>query len=168
MIIEGPPIGGSDLPVPLNQRYFEDYAPGSVCEYGTVRLEEADVIAFAKQYDPQDIHMNPELASHGPFGGLICSGWQSLGVMMRLYYEHYISEAAFLDFLGVDELRWLRPVRPGDSLTVRIRLMEATRSPSMPGQGRLRNFVELLNQDRKVVMKLQAISVVRCRQATRD
>lgn len=168
MILESPLIGGSDLAVRLEQRYFEDYAPGSVCEYGTVHLEEADVLAFARQYDPQDIHMNSALAAHGPFGGLICSGWQSLGVVMRLYCEHYISEAAFLDLLGFNELRWLQPVRPGDSLTVRIELIEATRSGSMPGQGLLRNFVELLNQDRKVVMKLEAMSVVRCRPAAQD
>lgn len=154
----------SDIAVPIKDRYLEDYGPGNVCEYGSVRLEEPDLIEFAGDYDPQAIHLSPELAKAGSFGGLIASGWQTLSVMTRLCCDNYISEKAFRGLQGADELRWLRPVRPGDCLSARFSVLEVSRLPGLPDQGVLRSLIELLNQNRETVMSIIARHQVLCRQ----
>ncbi len=151
-----------DIAVPFEDRYLEDYRPGDVCECGTMRLEEADLIEFAREYDPQIIHASPELAKAGPFGGLIASGWQTLSVMIRLCGDYYISEKAFRGLQGIDELRWRRPVRAGDRLWARIRVLQASRDPSQ-SSGVLRSSMELLNQDGESVMTIVAGHRVACR-----
>ena len=163
MIMECHSTDVRDLAVSLAQRYFEDYTPGAICEYGTIQLDESDIVEFARQYDPQDNHINPSMASRGPFGGLIASGWQTLSVMMRLYFDHYVSDAADLGSPGADEVRWLRPVRPGDSLQLRITVLETRRPRSKPDRGIVRSLVEMLNQNHELVMRLTVISFVRCR-----
>jgi acyl dehydratase len=153
----------ADFSVPIAERYFEDYVPGSVHEYGPIFVSEQDIIAFAKQFDPQDIHVNGEAAARGPFGGLIASGWHTASLMMRLFVDHYVSSVAAIASPGVDELRWLRPVRPGDSLSVRITVTDARRSRSKPDRGVVYNFVEVLNQNGETVMTLKPMSMLRCR-----
>src|SRR5690348_15477689 len=101
----------TDFAVPVNERYFEDYIAGSTFEYGAISLTAEEIVEFARQYDPQPIHIDAEAAARGPFGGLIASGWHTAAVMMRLLGDHYISHAAGMASPGVDELRWLMPVR---------------------------------------------------------
>lgn len=148
----------------MTERYFEDYLPGSVEEFGAVRVSEADIVEFASRYDPQRFHVDPEWAAvHGPFGGLIASGWHTGAIMMRLLVDHYFSPVSSLGSPGIDELRWIRPVRPGDTLRVRVSILEANRSRSKPDRGVLRSKVEVLNQDSEAVMSLFAINLLRCR-----
>ncbi len=153
-----------DVPPPIDTRYFEDYVPGSVFEYGTITVNQADVIEFAQRFDPQPFHIDPAAAARGPFGGLIASGWHTASLMMRLFVDHYLSSVASLGSPGVDELRWTRPVRPGDSLRVRVSVLDARRSRSKPDRGIVRSHVEVLNQDGEVVMSLKALNLLRCRE----
>jgi acyl dehydratase len=101
-----------DFPVPIDDRYFEDYIPGSVFEFGTVTVSEADIIDFGRRFDPQFFHTNPAAAARGPFGGLIASGWHTGSLAMRLFVDHYLSSVASLGSPGVNELRWTPPGRP--------------------------------------------------------
>ena len=114
-----------DLPAPVADRYFEDYPLGAVVEYGPVSVTEAEIITFAWQFDPQSIHIDPEAAASGPFGGLIASGWHTAGLMMRLLATRFLSPISSIASPGIDELRWRAPVRPGDQLRIRVRITEA-------------------------------------------
>lgn len=154
---------GSTFSTPIEERYFEDYVPGSIYEFGSIQVEQEEVIAFAKRFDPQDFHADPEAARRTVFGGLIASGWHTAGMMMRLYADHYLSKVASLSSPGVDELRWLHPVRPGDVLTIRITATDAVRSRSKPDRGILHSYIEVLNQQRQVVMSMKAVNFLACR-----
>ena len=103
--------------------------------------------------------------SKAPFGGLIASGWHTAAMMMRLIVDNFLPKSASLGSPGIDELRWLRPVRPGDVLRVRLSVLEATRSRSKPDRGVVRTLCEVLNQDRAVVMSLKAMNIIACRSA---
>ena len=132
--------------------YFEDYLPGARVEHpATVTVDQTAVIEFAEQFDPQYFHIDPEAAANGPFKGLIASGWHTAGLMMRLYADQYLTKVASLGGPGVDELRWLAPVRPGDVLRLRTEVLEARPSKSKPDRGLVRTRTELLNQDDAVV-----------------
>jgi len=144
-------------------RYFEDYLPGAVHEFGSVQVDEAGIIDFARRYDPQEFHIDPVAAARGPFGGLIASGWHTGSLMMRLFVDHYLSPVSSLGSPGIDELRWLRPVRPGDTLRVRATILETKRSRSKPDRGVVRTLSEVLNQSGEVVMTMNAMTLVRCR-----
>ncbi len=149
-----------DLPVPVQQRYFEDYVPGSVCVYGPVSVTEAEIVEFATRYDPQPMHTDPAAAARGPFGGLIASGWHTTGLVMRVLVERYLSHVAALVSPGIDELRWQKPVRSGDALHVRVTVLDADISRSKPDRGLIRSFVEALNQNDEVVMSLKAMNLL--------
>jgi acyl dehydratase len=153
----------SDFTVPSKDRYFEDYVPGSILEYGTIPLSEAEIIAFATQFDPQYLHTDPAAAKAGPYGGLIASGWHTAAVMMRLIVDHYLPQAASLGSPGIDEIRWTKPVRPGDSLSLRISILEAKRSTSKPDRGMVRALIEVLNQNQECVMTMKGMNLMRCR-----
>jgi acyl dehydratase len=153
----------SDFVVPSEKRYFEDYVPGLVLEYGTISISEAEIIDFATRFDPQYIHIDREAAKGGPYRGLIASGWHTAALMMRLVADYYLSKVASLGSPGIDEIRWTRPVRPGDSLSIRISILEGKRSTSKPDRGVVRSLVEVLNQKQECVMTLKAMNIFRCR-----
>ena len=144
-------------------RYFEDYIPGTVFEYGEIRVDEAEILEFARRFDPQDMHVDPEAAKRGRFGGLVASGWHTAAMMMRLVVENFLPKEASLASPGIDELRWLRPVRPGDVLRVRVTVLEATRSRSRPDRGVVRTLMEVLNQDGEVVMSSKPMNIIASR-----
>ena len=148
---------------PVEDRYFEDYVPGSVHEFGMITIEEEGIIAFGKQFDPQIFHTDPEGAKSTIYGGLIASGWHTASLMMRECVRYYLPGAASLGSPGVDELRWNLPVRPGDILTVRVTILEATRSRSKPDRGIVVSLFEVLNQDRKVAMSAKGVNFISCR-----
>jgi acyl dehydratase len=150
---------------PADNRYFEDYIPGSVYEFGSMRVEEEAMIEFARRYDPQALHVDPEAAGKSAFGGLIASGWFTAALAMRLLVDHYVSRVASMGSPGAGEVRWLKPVRPGDELSIRVEILEARRSKSKPDRGIVRASVEVLNQHREVVMTREAVGVTRCRSA---
>jgi acyl dehydratase len=146
-------------------RYFEDYLPGSVQEFGSAAVEQSEIIEFAKRFDPQDFHIDPEAAAHGPFGGLIASGWHTGALMMRMFVDGYLSKVSSLGSPGIDELRWPRPVRPGDTLHIRATVLESKRSRSKPDRGIVWTLAEVLNQNGEVVMSIKAMTLIRCRTA---
>ena len=156
-------LGEQDFAASIDDRYFEDYTPGAVYEYGYVTVSEADILDFARAFDPQPIHVNPEFAARGPFGGLIASGWHTAGIMMRILVDHYLCQVASLASPGIDELRWPAPVRPGDSLRLRATIVEARRSRSKPDRGLVRTQAELINQNDQVVLTLTAMNIIRAR-----
>ena len=149
--------------VPADQRYFEDYHEGAVHEFGSVVVSEDELIEFATRYDPQSFHVDREAAQQSMFGGLIASGWHTAALMMRMMVDHYVSTVASLASPGVDELRWLVPVRPGDELRVRVTVLEARRSRSNPTRGVITSFTEVINQVGTVVMTVKAVNLLRTR-----
>jgi len=157
-------VNKSSFTVPVDRRYFEDYIAGSVHTFGPIRVEQDDIIDFARRFDPQPMHLDPDAAAKSSFGGLIASGWHTACLMMRLFVEHYLSSVASLGSPGVDELRWLRPVRPDDELSIRVKVLETRPSSSKPDRGILRSFVEVLNQDKEVVATMQGLNILKCRQ----
>ena len=145
---------------PIDDRYFEDYVEGDVHSFGSIEAEADEIIAFAKRYDPQSLHTDPEAAKLTPFGGLIASGWHTAGLMMRLYVEHYLTHVASLTSPGLDELRWLKPVRPGDRLSVRVTVLKAVASKSKPDRGVVTSSVEVFNQANETVMSLKVVNII--------
>jgi acyl dehydratase len=154
---------GAD-PVPVDRRYFEDYRSGSVFECGSMVVEESEIIAFARRYDPQAFHTDPEAAARSIYGGLIASGWHSAAMTMRLLVSNYLSSVASLGSPGIDELRWIEPVRPADTLHVRVTVLDARRSRSKPDRGVIHSLIEVRNQRGKLVMSLKAINLLLCRE----
>lgn len=144
-------------------RYFEDYVPGLVIDCGSFTVGEAEIIDFARRYDPQPFHIDPEAATAGPFGGIIASGWHTASLMMRQLVERFISAESGLGAAGIDEIRWPRPVRPGDTLRVRGTVLEARLSQSRPDRGIIRSRMEAVNQDGAVAMSMEGINFVRVR-----
>lgn len=141
-------------------RYFEDYVPDTVSEFGPLVISQEEIIDFARKFDPQDMHIDPIAAEHSPFGGLIASGWHTLSLMMRMFVGNYISAVASLPSPGVDEVRWVRPVRPGDELRIRTTTLEARRSQSKPDRGLLRTRLEAINQNDELVASMVAMNFV--------
>ena len=153
-------LSTSDFTVPREDRYFEDYLPGAVYEYGYLTVSEAEILGFARQFDPQPIHIDPGFAATGPFGGVIASGWHTASMMMRLFADHYLSRVASLASPGIDELRWPAPVRPGDQLRLRTTIVEARPSRSKPDRGLVRTRGELVNSGDRIVLDLVAMNLL--------
>ncbi|OJY63456.1 MAG: acyl dehydratase [Rhodospirillales bacterium 70-18] len=145
------------------ERWFEDFTPGLVSEFGDHEITEQEIIDFARRYDPQPFHTDPEAAKRSSFGGLIASGWNTVGVLMRMLVDHQVPANASLGSPGIDEIRWLKPVRPGDRLRARVTVQEATRSRSKPDRGVVRSLNEVLNQHGEVVMTMRGMMLLRAR-----
>ena len=153
----------SRFAVDTHNRYFEDYVPGSVHETDEILVDENEVVRFARTYDPQPFHTDAVAAATGPFGGLIASGFHTGAMVMRLLVDHFLSAVACMGSPGLDEVRWPRPVRPGDRLRVQVRVLETRRSRSMPDRGLVIAGVEARNQHEDLVMSFKATLFIRCR-----
>ena len=140
----------------MAQRYFEDFFEGLTVDLGNVEFTAEGIIEFARAYDPQPMHTNLEAARESIYGGLIASGWHTAGAYMRLLVDSVIGQSESLGSPGIDSLRWLKPVRPGDTLSGRFTVLEAKVSRSRPDRGIVRSRGEMLNQDNEVVMELEA------------
>ncbi len=149
---------------PAAGRCFEDYAVGATYVCGCFNVTEPEIIQFASLYDPQMMHVDRDLAAKGPFGGVIASGWHTVAGAMRLLVDNFLPHNG-LAAPGIDELRWPRPVRPGDTLTVHATVQEARRSQTRPDRGLIRTLLEVLNQNGDVVMSMKPMNFVRVRQA---
>jgi acyl dehydratase len=139
--------------------YFEDMPAGSVRESTPRTITREEMLAFARQYDPQPFHLDDAAARQTIYGGLIASGWLTVAVMMRLLWDTLLKDAVSLGSPGADEVRWLKPVRPGDTLRARFTIVEAIPSRSKPDRGVLRTLTEMLNQDGEVVMTLRGLGM---------
>ena len=153
----------SSFAAPIEKRYFEDYVAGAVHEFGAIKVEQDEIIDFARRFDPQDFHTDPDAAENTDFHGLVASGWHTAGLMMRLFVEHYLSKVASLGSPGVDELRWIKPVRPGDALSIRVTVLDTKNSRSKSDRGIVHSLIEVMNQNREIVMHMKAVNFLRCR-----
>lgn len=147
--------------------FFEDFRPGRLFELGDRALSEAEIVGFAQLWDPQPIHLDVAAAQEGPFGGLIASGWQTACVWMRLYVDAVISRSAILAAPGLEEMRWLVPVRPGMRLHGSATVLESWLSERTPGRGTMRLRGELATDDGRTVMTMVARGHVRLRDGGR-
>jgi len=141
---------------PLPKKYYwEDFAVGTVREFGGMKLEKADILRFARDWDPQPFHVDEEAAKRSPYGGLIASGWQTCAAAMRMCCDAYLLDAASVGSPGVENVRWVKPVRPGDTLKVRLEVLEARPLKSKPGVGLVKNSWQLFNQHGEEVMQME-------------
>ena len=147
----------------MSERWFEDYVVGVTAEHGSIRVDEAELVDFGRRFDPQPFHVDREAAASGPYGGLIASGWHTCALMMRLLAQEYLSPLSSLGSPGVDELRWIRPVRPGDQLALRTTVEETRLSRSKPDRGLVRTRVELIDAAGEVVLRLLAMNLISVR-----
>ena len=155
---------GSSFTTTSDNRYFEDYIAGSVHEFGPIAVEEREVLDFGRRFVPLPYHIDNEAAKKSVYGRLIASGWHTAALMMRLYTDNYLSKVANLGSPGCDELRWTKPVFPGDALSIRVTVANARRSDSKPDRGIVQSFCEVLNQKREVVMSVKMVNFVRSRE----
>lgn len=135
--------------------FFEDFEIGHTHELGEVEVTEADIIDFATRYDPQPFHLDPEAAKDSPFAGLIASGWHTSALYMRLLADGLLNGSSSQGASGIEELRWLAPVRPGDVLRGRYTVENATPSAKKPNRGTIHFFSEMVNQDDVVVLSMR-------------
>ena len=143
---------------PADERFFEDYLQGQILEFGPVLVDQEEIVEFAEKFDPQYFHTDSKRAEDSIYGGLIASGWHTASMVMRLLVENYLPVQASLGSPGVDELRWLKPVYPGDQLNVRTNVLESKRSRSKTDRGIITTLIEVINQDREMVMSLKAVN----------
>ena len=149
-------------------RYFEDYRVGEQVEFGSYRMTEEQIVAFARDFDPQPFHVDKDAARQSVYGGLVASGWHTASAMMRMMVDHFISPKTSMGSPGMDEIRWLKPVRPGDTLRVRVTVLSAKRSTTKPDRGVIDQRVEVINQHGDVVMASKGIGMYRCRTRTAE
>jgi acyl dehydratase len=134
--------------------YFEDFRVGETVEIGRHVLTEAEILDFARKYDPQPFHTDPERAKTSIYGGLIASGWQTCAIAMRVLCDGYLNGAASMGSPGMEEIRWMKPVRPGDTLIVK-RTIEEARPTSKPDRGLVLSRTDVYNQRDEHVMMMR-------------
>lgn len=137
-------------------RYWEDFAVGDVTELGAVTVSAAEIVEFARRYDPQPFHVDEAAAQGGPFGGLVASGWHTAALFMGRFVRTILLDSASLGSPGVEELRWTAPVRPGDTLTARVTVTDSQPSSRNPSRGTVFTWSEVFNQDGMLVMTMKA------------
>ena len=153
-------LSTSDFTVPREDRYFEDYLPGAVYEYGYLTVTEAEILEFAARFDPQPIHTDPGFAAAGPFGGLIASGWHTAALTMKMLTEADIDIAGGIIGAGMEELRWPVPLVPGDTIHVRVEILDSRASKSRPAIGIVRARIQALREDGMAVQEMIASLIV--------
>ena len=139
--------------------YFEDFPAGRVDESAPRTITHEEMLEFARKYDPQPFHLDEATARKTIYDGLIGSGWLTVSVMMRLLWDTMLKDVMSLGSPGSDEIRWLKPVRPGDTLRARFTVMEAIPSRSKPDRGVVKTFTEMLNQDGEIVMTMRGMGM---------
>ena len=149
-------------------RFFEDHIIGETREFGSYRVSEEEIIEFGTRYDPQPFHVDREAAAQSPFRGLIASGWHTCAMMMRMVADFSMSRDSVMGSPGVDEIRWLKPVRPGDRLSIRQTVVSTERSKSKPDRGVVKTRTEVLNQDKEIVMHATGMIIYRSRSTGSD
>lgn len=146
-------------------RYFEDFNAGDVFELGSRSVTKEEILEFAGRYDPQPFHVDEERARESIYGGLIASGWHTASMTMRLLADSILLDAAGMGSPGLDELRWLKPVRPGDTLSARMEILSARPSASKPDRGLVQSQIQVTNQNGETVLTWKAMGLYRRRPA---
>ena len=144
--------------------WWEDIQPGTTARFGAKRVDRDEVIAFARQFDPQPFHLSDEAAAETYFGRLSASGWHTCAMTMRMLVDHMAqAQQAGLGSPGVESLRWLKPVYPGDVLTVETRVLDKRASTSRPEMGSYRSELTVFNQDEVAVLRFTSTGLIRRR-----
>ena len=139
----------------VKMRYFEDFEIGEIIEIGSKKVTKEEIITFAEAFDPQPFHISEAKAKDSIFGGLVASGWHTCAIFMRLYVDNFLTKTISLGSPGVDNIRWLKPVFPNDTISGRITVLETQSSHNRPNVGILKIKSEMLNQSGEVVMRLE-------------
>jgi acyl dehydratase len=139
--------------------YFEDFHPGQEIDLGTRSVSEDEIIAFASQFDPQPFHVDPEAAAGSIYGGVIASGWHTCSMMMRMVVDGLMARSSSMGSPGLDGVRWLRPVRPGDTLQVRYVTKDVKASNSRPDRGVVWSKWVATNQHGEVVCTIEGMGM---------
>jgi acyl dehydratase len=139
-----------------SKRYWEDFTPGEVIEYGPRRITREEIVAFGKEFDPQPFHLSEEAARGTMLGELCASGWHSCCILMRMSADGFVLNSSSMGAPGVDEVQWLKPIRPGDELMLRATVLAKRASGSRPDMGFVNVQLELFNARRECVMSLKA------------
>jgi len=140
---------------PPPRLYWEDFPAGNVREFGNKTLTREEIIAFAREFDPQPFHVDEAAGSNSLFGGLCASGWHTCCLAMRMMCDEYLLESASLGSPGLESLKWTKPVYPGDTLRVRLTVLEARPMASKPGVGLVRSRWEVMNQRTETVLTME-------------
>ena len=140
-------------------QYFEDFTEGRAIALGSRQITVEEIIDFARQYDPQSFHVDVDVARSSAFGGIIASGIHTLGFYMRHFVDGLLNDSVSLGSPGLDEVRWPRPVRPGDTLECTYTVQSARRSRSQPNRGIVHGLGEAVNQDGVTVMSLKVVNL---------
>ena len=146
-------------------RYWDDYEIGQKFDLGSTSFTADEIVDFARQYDPQSFHVDAVAAGQSMFGGLIASGWHVTAKLMRLFVDNYVDQRTALGSPGVDEVRWLKPVRPGDTLNAWVECSGKVPSKSRPEMGIVHEQWRATNQKGELVMTLKGTNMVRRRPA---
>jgi acyl dehydratase len=146
-------------------RYWDDYEVGQKTDLGSTSFTADEIVSFARQYDPQSFHVDPAAARQSMFGSLIASGWHVTAKLMRLFVDNYVDQRTALGSPGVDEVRWLKPVRPGDTLSASVECAGKVPSKSRPEMGIVHEQWRATNQKGELVMTLKGTNMVRRRPA---
>ncbi len=145
--------------------YFEDFPVGMALEISGPTLTKDSILEYARRYDPQPFHVDEEAAKQSLFGGLIASGWQTVSLCMRMICDSYLIESASMGSPGVKEVSWTQPVRPGDTLKLKMTVLEAKASRSKPDRGMVLHRWEVFNQNQELVMRMEGYGMFRRRAA---
>ena len=146
-------------------RYWDDYEIDQKFDLGSTSFTADEIVSFARQYDPQSFHVDAAAAGQSMFGGLIASGWHVTAKLMRLFVDNYVDQRTALGSPGVDEVRWLKPVRPGDTLSASVECAGKVPSKSRPEMGIVHEQWHATNQKGELVMTLKGTNMVRRRPA---
>ena len=143
----------------MSKKYFDDFTVGQTFEFGSKTVTKDEIIEFARAYDPQYFHIDEEAARDSIYGGLIASGWHTAAILMRMIVDGVLHDVVSLGSPGIEEMRWVTPFRPGDSLTARATIAETKPSRSKPDRGIVITLYEGFNQDGDLVITVRAIGM---------
>jgi acyl dehydratase len=146
--------------------YFEDFKAGMVHELGGRVVTLDEIVRFAREFDPQPFHLDEAAAKRTPYGGIIASGWHTAAIVQRLVVDAFVNSSASLGSPGVDELRWLKPVRPGDSLRVKSEITDTIPSKTKTDRGTIKVIYTVMNQKDEVVLTMKAAGLIGRRPAS--
>ena len=139
--------------------YFEDMAVGATVDLGKRSVSEEEILRFASEFDPQPFHIDPEAAGKSIFGGIIASGWHTCSITMRLLVDGLLSHSSSLGSPGIEQIRWVKPVRPGDTLHAVLTVQEVRQSQSKPDRGTARIHIDVTNQADELVMWMESFGM---------
>jgi acyl dehydratase len=147
----------------MAKRYYEDFAPGMVIEHGPRPVTREEIVAFAAEFDPQPMHLDEEAARNSILGGLAASGWHTCALLMRMACDSFVLDSNSMGAPGVDEVKWLKPLRPGTNITLRAEVLETRISKSRPERGFVKLRMDILDEDGAAIMMLTTSMIMAVR-----